>query len=120
MPSYISGSDGWTDTDAVPDQEKRITLEYCLLKGVNTDSRSAKNLARFMPGLSAVVNLIPWNPVEGLEYESPSAEEIRKFTNDLDRLHVNYTLRMPKGRNISGACGQLATNTRRELIIPRS
>ena len=98
-------------------QEKRITLEYCLLKGVNTGSKSAKDLAHFMSGLSAVVNLIPWNPVEGLEYESPSAEEIRKFTNDLDHLHVNYTLRMPKGRNISGACGQLATSTRRKSSL---
>ena len=74
--------------------DKRITLEYCMLGGV-------------------VVNLIPWNPIEGLDYHSPTSEEIRKFTNDLDRLHVNYTLRTPKGRGISGACGQLATSSRR-------
>ena len=95
--------------------EKRITLEYCMLSGVNTSSKSAKALANFMTGLSAVVNLIPWNKVEGLDFESPSAEEIRKFTNDLDHLHINYTLRLPKGRGISGACGQLATSTKRKI-----
>ena len=93
--------------------DKRITLEYCMLGGVNTSASSAKDLASFAAGLQVVVNLIPWNPIEGLDYHSPTSEEIRKFTNDLDRLHVNYTLRMPKGRGISGACGQLATSSRR-------
>ena len=93
--------------------DKRITLEYCMLGGVNTSASSAKDLASFAAGLQVVVNLIPWNPIEGLDYHSPTSEEIRKFTNDLDRLHVSYTLRMPKGRGISGACGQLATSSRR-------
>ena len=93
--------------------DKRITLEYCMLGGVNTSASSAKDLASFAAGLQVVVNLIPWNPIEGLDYHSPTSEEIWKFTNDLDRLHVNYTLRMPKGRGISGACGQLATSSRR-------
>ena len=94
--------------------DKRITLEYCMLGGVNTSAASAKDLASFAAGLQVVVNLIPWNPIEGLGFRSPSTEEIRKFTSDLDKLHINYTLRISKGRGISGACGQLATSTRRK------
>ena len=92
---------------------KRITLEYCMLHGVNTTKEAAKELSSFTKGLMCVVNLIPWNPIDELEYESPTNTEIREFTKELDSLHINYTLRMPKGRSISGACGQLATSTKR-------
>ena len=92
---------------------KRITLEYCMLGGVNTSSAAAKDLASFTQGLQVVVNLIAWNPVDELDFRSPTTEEIRKFTNDLDHLRVPYTIRMSKGRGISGACGQLATGSRR-------
>lgn len=93
--------------------DKRITLEYCLLSGVNTTRESAKALFNFTQGLSVNVNLIPWNRIDGLEWETPSRDEIRAFTRMLDSYHISYTLRLPKGRGISGACGQLATSTRR-------
>ena len=92
---------------------KRITLEYCMLHGVNTTKEAAKELSSFTKGLMCVVNLIPWNPIDELEYDSPTNAEIREFTKELDSLNVNYTLRMTKGRSISGACGQLATSTRK-------
>lgn len=100
--------------------DKRITLEYCMLGGVNTTPEAAKDLASFTAGLFAVVNLIPWNPIEGMEWRTPDAQEIRSFTSQLDRLRVNYTLRMTKGRGISGACGQLATSSRREPSVSSS
>ena len=100
--------------------DKRITLEYCMLGGVNTTPEAAKDLASFTAGLFSVVNLIPWNPIEGMEWRTPDAQEIRSFTSQLDRLRVNYTLRMPKGRGISGACGQLATSSRREPSVSSS
>lgn len=93
--------------------DKRITLEYCLLSGVNTTRESAKALFNFTQGLSVNVNLIPWNRIDGLEWETPSRDEIKAFTRMLDSYHISYTLRLPKGRGISGACGQLATSTRR-------
>ena len=91
--------------------DKRITLEYCLLSGVNTTRESAKALSNFTQGLSVNVNLIPWNRIDGLEWETPSRDEIRAFTRMLDSYHISYTLRLPKGRGISGACGQLATSS---------
>lgn len=90
-------------------ENKRITLEYCMLKGYNTRAEDAEKLKKFMNGMDALVNLIPWNPVEGMSFESPSDDEIRAFTNELKRLGINYSIRRSKGRDISGACGQLAS-----------
>ncbi len=89
--------------------DKRITLEYCLLKGINTTEQAAKELSYFVKGLDAVVNLIPWNPIEELDFQTPTESEINSFTRYLDKLGIHYTRRISKGRDISGACGQLAT-----------
>ena len=93
--------------------DKRLTLEYCLLSGINTGEESAEALARFAHGLDTVVNLIPWNAVEGLDFKTPSKREIEGFCRALRRLGVSYTLRMEKGGSIGGACGQLASESRR-------
>ena len=94
-------------------QDRRLTLEYCMLSGVNTDRKSAEQLASFVKGLDALVNLIPWNPIPELGFRTPSEEEIRQFEKDLKSLGINYTIRRSKGRSISGACGQLATEARK-------
>ncbi len=93
--------------------DKRITLEYCLLSGVNTSKENAEELYRFAKGLDVLVNLIPWNPIEELDFSTPSDAEIRSFTAELRRLGLNYTLRRSKGRENSAACGQLASDSRR-------
>ncbi|MGE4583492.1 MAG: 23S rRNA (adenine(2503)-C(2))-methyltransferase RlmN [Sphaerochaeta sp.] len=87
---------------------KRFTFEYCMLSGTNTDEVNAKKLASYVKDLDVVVNLIPWNPAEGLPYTTPTEEEIDRFTSYLDHMHVNYTRRRSRGREINGACGQLA------------
>ena len=93
--------------------EKRLTLEYCMLSGINTTHESAEALASFAHGLDAVVNLIPWNHIEGMEFKTPAKKEIDGFCHELRRLGINYTLRMEKGGSISGACGQLASESKR-------
>ena len=90
-------------------ENKRITLEYCMLKGYNTGKEDAEKLRKFMSGMDALVNLIPWNPVEGMEFETPTDAEIKAFTSELRRMNINYSIRREKGRGISGACGQLAS-----------
>ena len=94
-------------------QDRRLTLEYCMLSGVNTDRKSAEQLASFVKGLDALVNLILWNPIPELGFRTPAEEEIRQFEKDLKSLGINYTIRRSKGRSISGACGQLATEARK-------
>lgn len=87
---------------------KRITIEYCMLSGVNTSEADAYKLATWLEGIDALVNLIAWNPVESLPYESPSEAEISAFSRTLDALRISYTHRRSRGQAIDGACGQLA------------
>jgi 23S rRNA (adenine2503-C2)-methyltransferase len=96
-------------------QGHRITLETVLLGGVNTRQRDVEALAVFAEGLEVVVNLIPWNPVEGPEFEGrplrePGDRETEEFTAALAKRGLKVTRRLRKGRNIAGACGQLAGN----------
>ena len=86
---------------------KRVTLEAALLHGQNTSDESAKNMAEFARGLDAHINLIPWNPVAGLDFEEPTAAECRRFVSKLEKAGLNVTLRTRRGREIGGACGQL-------------
>jgi 23S rRNA (adenine2503-C2)-methyltransferase len=90
----------------------RITLEAVLLSGINTRREDAAALIAFAGGLDAVVNLIPWNPVEGMTFEGkplkePSKKEIEDFTRLLERGGLKVTRRFRRGRSVRGACGQL-------------
>ncbi len=93
--------------------EKRITLEYCLLGGVNTTAESARALFSFTRGLDVLVNLIPWNEIENLPFSSPSKAEIAAFTGEIGRYGISYTIRRSKGREEAAACGMLVTESRR-------
>ena len=95
-------------------ENKRITLEYCLLHGINTTEEAAGELKRFTRGIDCLVNLIPWNPIDELDFETPSDEEIDNFCRMLTKMNVSYTIRRSKGRDVSAACGQLASKTKRE------
>ncbi len=94
----------------------RFTLEYCMLSGVNCDLQSAKKLATFTNGLDAVVNLIPWNPAAELPWSTPTTQEINTFTKYLDEFHIKYARRFTRGRSVNGACGQLATKSRKKEL----
>jgi 23S rRNA (adenine2503-C2)-methyltransferase len=85
----------------------RCTLEAALLSGINTTQESADNLKRFVKNMPIHVNVIPWNPVEGLPYKEPSVNECRKFMKMLEERGRNVTQRTRRGRKIGGACGQL-------------
>lgn len=91
------------------DGGKRFTFEYCMLGGVNTTESSAKKLASYCKGLDVIINLIPYNEAAELHWSTPTEEETNRFTHYLDAMHVKYTIRISRGGNISGACGQLAT-----------
>jgi 23S rRNA (adenine2503-C2)-methyltransferase len=90
---------------------KRVTLEAALMGGVNTDERSAREIADFAQGLNVHVNLIPWNPVDTLPFKTPSQTETRAFLKKLETFGVNATLRTRRGEKIGGACGQLGRGT---------
>jgi 23S rRNA (adenine2503-C2)-methyltransferase len=94
--------------------KRRLTLEMVLLKGLNTGVSDAKAAREFARGLDTVVNLIPWNAVEGLEFEglplcAPTQKEIADYAAALEKEGLKVTTRIKKGRGISGACGQLGS-----------
>lgn len=86
---------------------KRVTLEAALLSGKNTSKDSAEQLVEFAKDLDVYINLIPWNPVPGLNFTSPTNEEVKKFITILEKANINVQLRTKRGQKIGGACGQL-------------
>ncbi len=86
---------------------RRVTLEAALLHDKNTTDESAKNMIDFAKGIDVNINLIPWNPVEGLPFTEPTSSECRTFVSKLEKAGLNVTLRTRRGREIGGACGQL-------------
>ena len=88
-------------------KKQKLTLEYILIKGVNDSLEQAAILARHARHVSAKVNLIPYNTVEGLEWERPALSHCRAFQDVLKNADVTATLRIEKGHDIDAACGQL-------------
>lgn len=86
---------------------KRVTLEAALLKNKNTGRESAERMIEFARGINVNINLIPWNPVLGLDFEEPEHSEVQNFVRMLENANLNVTLRTKRGRKIGGACGQL-------------
>ena len=99
-------------------QEKKgglLTLEYILIAGVNDGLDQIKPLAALARRLGAKVNLIPYNPVDGLPWARPEEAAQDRFLAALEREKVTATLRREKGRDIDAACGQLRLKTERTL-----
>lgn len=86
---------------------RRVTIEYLLLSGVNDSIDEAKELAHLIKGINAYVNLIPYNETSHIEYKKSSNEAIMKFYDTLKKLGINVTVRREFGGNIDAACGQL-------------
>ena len=84
-----------------------ITFEFILIRGINDSLDQARLLARLARRLHAKVNLIPYNQVEGLEWERPDEKVVADFAAQLKRSQVISTVRHEKGHDIDAACGQL-------------
>ncbi|MBW5290220.1 MAG: Ribosomal RNA large subunit methyltransferase N [Candidatus Ruthia sp. Asou_11_S2] len=89
-------------------QERHILFEYVMLKGVNDSTEHANKLAKLLKGISAKINLIPFNPFEQTQYQTSSAQTIEKFQNILYQQGIRTMTRHTRGEDIDGACGQLA------------
>lgn len=87
---------------------RKITFEYILIDHLNDSKEDGDKLKDLVEGFEYVINIIPYNPVEGLPHARPSRNRIFSFFNHLkDDLRLNVTLRGEKGTDIDGACGQL-------------
>ncbi|MFZ5721488.1 MAG: 23S rRNA (adenine(2503)-C(2))-methyltransferase RlmN [Pseudomonadota bacterium] len=90
---------------------KRVTFEYVMLKGVNDSPADAKALVKLLAGIPAKINLIPFNPWPGTEYECSSWSRIEAFAAILNRAGYASPIRTPRGRDILAACGQLKSES---------
>ncbi|KAB2642812.1 MAG: 23S rRNA (adenine(2503)-C(2))-methyltransferase RlmN [Verrucomicrobia bacterium] len=88
-------------------KKQKLTLEYILIAGVNDSQEQATLLAGHARRVQAKVNLIPYNTVDGLEWQRPAENPCRAFQATLQRAGVTATLRLEKGHDIDAACGQL-------------
>ncbi|HEX7783808.1 MAG TPA: 23S rRNA (adenine(2503)-C(2))-methyltransferase RlmN [Sphingobium sp.] len=88
---------------------RRITFEYVMLKDKNDSDDDARELVRLIRKykLPAKVNLIPFNPWPGANYECSTPERIRAFSNLVFEAGISAPVRTPRGRDIMAACGQL-------------
>lgn len=93
---------------------RRISIEYAMIGGVNDQPWRADQLARLLSGRLAHVNVIPLNPTPGSQWQAASAEVEREFVRRLQRAGVPTTVRDTRGREIDGACGQLAASEETE------
>ena len=94
---------------------RRVTIEYILLKGLNDSLKNASELASLLKGTFAYVNLIPYNEVSENEFKRSDKESVRAFYEELKRIGVNVTIRKEFGSDIDAACGQL--RAKKEGII---
>ena len=92
---------------------KRITFEYVMLKGVNDSNQDALELVRLLKGIPAKINLIPFNPWPGTDYECSDWERIEEFADIVNRAGYASPIRTPRGRDIFAACGQLKSASER-------
>ena len=86
--------------------KKRLTFEYVLIRGVNDSPEDAKRLIRILKNIPCKVNLIAYNPTTD-KYLRPDNQRIQKFASSIRDICSPVTLRLSRGDDIQGACGQL-------------
>jgi 23S rRNA (adenine2503-C2)-methyltransferase len=101
-------------------KHRMMTFEYILIEGVNDSLDQAHKLGAIAKRLHAKVNLIPYNPVEGLPWKRPPRDRCKMFAHTLKSHGVTATLRTEKGTDINAACGQLRLQHERNPASPNT
>jgi len=108
----VNKSAGLSDVVAAADEYfaangRRLTFEYVLLGDVNDRPEHARQLVALLRERTAMVNVIPYNPVAGLPYRTPSDEAVERFVGLVRGGGIEVQVRVRKGDQIDAACGQL-------------
>lgn len=91
---------------------RRVTFEYILLAGVNDLPEHALELSKRLRGFQSHVNLIPYNPIQEVDYKRPTRDRIETFVNVLQQQNTAVSVRYSRGLEADAACGQLRTTKR--------
>jgi 23S rRNA (adenine2503-C2)-methyltransferase len=98
--------------------QRRHTIEYVMLAGINDSDEDAQRLAKWLRGVPSKINLIPFNAFDSSEYRPPSKERVLKFQNYLIEQNFSAFIRQNRATDILGACGQLATQSASVTLDP--
>jgi 23S rRNA (adenine2503-C2)-methyltransferase len=91
-------------------KKRPVTIEFCLLDGINDTPAEAEALGDFTNGLRCKINLIPFNDIEGSRFRRPPDSRIRTFTALLEEMGREVTVRRSMASRAGGACGQLGAS----------
>ena len=94
-------------SDYIDATNRRVTIEYILIDGVNDSENNAHELSNLLRGLNVYINLIPYNPVNEKEFKRSTKAHMNMFYDTLKKRGMNVTLRKEQGTDIDAACGQL-------------
>jgi 23S rRNA (adenine2503-C2)-methyltransferase len=89
---------------------RRVSIEYAMIKSMNDQVIHAKQLANLLRGKDVHVNLIPLNPTPGSKWTASDPKDEKTFVEILEQSDIAVTVRDTRGREIDGACGQLAAS----------
>lgn len=101
--------------DYLKENNRKVTFEYIMLKGINDDEKCAIELSNLLKGLNCYVNLIPYNETSHIEFKKTNNKEIMKFYDILKKNKINVTVRREFGSEVDAACGQLRSNYKEEI-----
>ncbi len=107
-----------TCKDYAEKTNRQVTFENILIKDLTCTLAAAEELGKLLKGMLCKMNLIPYNKVEEFPHEPPAKLEMLAFKKRLDDLGIHATIRMPRGRDVNAACGQLRHTT--SNIMPKA
>ena len=108
ISKFIDSARGYIEK--MPDNHRKVTVEYTLIDKINDRSHHAKELAQLLKDLPCKINLIPFNEFEGSGYKKVSNTALNRFRDILVSGGYTVTVRTTRGDDIAAACGQLAGN----------
>ena len=88
-------------------EKRSVTVEYTLIHGVNDRVEHSRQLCRLLREFPCKINLIPFNPFPGTEYQRPTMGAVKAFQDQLVKSGYSVTIRATRGDDIQAACGQL-------------
>ena len=106
IKALLAAADNYFDVSG-----RKLTFEYVMLAGINDGPEHARQLAGILKDRTAILNVIPYNPVDGLPYKTPGQNTIASFRSVLESAGVVVMFRQKKGDKINAACGQLRRQT---------
>ena len=101
----------------IKETNRRITFEYILIRDVNDSQEHAYQLATLVRGINCHINLIPMNPVAGVDMLPSSKKQALIFKEILENKRVSVTMRRKVGADIDAACGQLKAHRQISALV---